>query len=297
MNSHVAGVILTLLSSVSWAAGVMFFRKSGQTVGAFGVNVAKNLVGILLFSITIPIVGHSFFPDSIPMRDILLIVASGVVGVGMGDLFFLVALNLLGAGLNSIVGSVYTPLLVISAILFLGEPLSLNLVLGTILVVVAILIIATDSLERRPRHLYLGIFTAVLGMVCTVAGIILMKGPLMHHSIWWINWARLLSGLLFFALYFPFRRDKAAIAGSLTKISNWKSLALGGVMGTYLAILFWTGGLSLLPASVVGVLNQLTMVAIIVFARLFLKEPITLRKVIAGSMACGGAFFATSNIL
>ncbi|MBU1239965.1 DMT family transporter [Myxococcota bacterium] len=297
MSTYITGVILTLLSSVSWAAGVMFFRKSGETVTAFGVNVGKNVIGILLFSITIPLVGGSYFPSSIPARDLWLIVISGVLGVGMGDLLFLAALKMLGAGLNSIVGAVYTPLLVFGAVIFLGEPLSLSLILGTALVVIAIFVIATDKIKTRPKNLYLGIFTGIMGMFCTVAGILLMKGPLMRHSLWWINWARLISGLLFFALYFPLRKDKQAIVSSLTHLGNWKTLALGGMLGTYFAILFWTGGLSILPASVVGVLNQLTIVAIIVFARIFLKEPVTLRKVMAGTLACSGAFLATSNIL
>ncbi len=296
MSSSIIGVLLFVLSSLSWAAGVMFFRHGSESMTAFSVNVGKNVVGLLLFTLTLPLLGKGFFPSGVGKQDLLLLYLSGIVGIGLGDLLFLRALKLLGAGINSIVGSVYTPLLVFGAILFLGEPLTLTVTLGTLLVVTAILLIATGNLEERPAQLLKGILAGVVGMLSTVTGVLLMKDLLARHSIWWVNWSRLIAGLTFFGIYYLFRSDKAKIKADLTSRKNWKIMVFGGTLGTYFAIVFWTGGLARLPASVAGILGQLTLVAIIVFARIFLGETITLRKMLASTLAITGALLATAQL-
>jgi len=220
----------------------------------------------------------------------------GLFGVGLGDLLFLSAVNMLGAGLNSIVGSVYTPLLVFGAFLFLGEPISLSVIVGGIMVVTAIVIIAGESIKTRPKHLYLGIVTGVTGMIFTVAGILLMKDLLSKYSLFWINLLRILTGMIFYLFYFMFRKDKSNIINSFKSIKNWFIIGMAGLLGSYLAIFFWTACLSRLPASVVAVVNQLAIVVIIIFAAIFLKEHITKRKAFAAILAITGAFFAATNL-
>jgi drug/metabolite transporter (DMT)-like permease len=293
MNNYTLGIFLSLLSSFCWAAAVIFFRKGGRSLSSFSLNVGKSIVGLVLFSITLPILGIPFFP-SIPHKESLLIMVSGVVGIGFGDLLFLKSLNLLGAGLNSIAGSVYTPLLVFGAIVFLGESISLPLILGAVLVVSAVILIATESIKTRPEKLFQGLIIGASGMIFTVIGVLLMKDLLVKLNIFWVNWVRIISAMGFYGIYFLFRKDKKQIVHSLSQGKNWIILGLGGFLGTYVAILAWTWSFALLPASIVAVINQLTIVVIIFFAWLFLKEPITMRKAIAALMACSGAFLAAS---
>jgi drug/metabolite transporter (DMT)-like permease len=64
----------------------------------------------------------------------------------------------------------------------------------------------------------------------------------------------------------------------------------GSVFATYLGISFWIIGMSLTNASTASILNQTATIFILIFARIFLKEPLTQRRVIAILIAMMGAY-------
>lgn len=64
----------------------------------------------------------------------------------------------------------------------------------------------------------------------------------------------------------------------------------GSILGTYLALVFWIGGMKYAPASVASALNQTSNIFIFVLAALFLKERITPYKIAGIIMAVAGVF-------
>jgi drug/metabolite transporter (DMT)-like permease len=275
-NFHI-GIIAILLSSVILAMEFIFFRLSSEKLTNFAVNTGKNVVGFTAFSLTLLILGKRFFPD-IPPNHYYLLLVSGFIGIGLGDLLFIRSLAILGAGLNAIVGCLYTPFLIIGAVLFLGESISVLLIIGGILVIGGIVISSLDKIEYLPDKLWLGIFLGAMGMGLTVVGVIIIKHLLSQYNLFWINWIRFIGGLFFYLIYIGVVRDKKALFRGLRNRHNLKVLFVGGFLGAYLAIIMWTLSLALLDASLVAVVNQLTVIVIIALAYFILKEPITLKK-------------------
>jgi DME family drug/metabolite transporter len=64
----------------------------------------------------------------------------------------------------------------------------------------------------------------------------------------------------------------------------------GSLLGTYIALMFWIGGMKYAPASIASALNQTSNIFVFIFAAIFLKENITRRKVVGMVMAAIGVF-------
>lgn len=288
MSSFGIGLAGTLASSLFWAAAVILFRKSTDHVTGFGVNVGKNLVGIVFFTVTLWVLGFDRIPR-LPVRDFLFLVLSGAVGVGVGDLLFMESLQFLGAGLNAIVGCIYTPLMMLAGVLVFSETLSLRLAAGAIMVVTAIIVASSGDIRERPPHLLLGIFVAILSMLATLMGAVLYKDLLHRYDLCFVTWMRLLAGSAFLLLFYAAHPRRQRLLEGLGTPRNWRKLMLSGFLGTYLAIGAWAIGLRSLPASLIAVLSELTVIMIILMAYFFLHESLSPRKMAATALAVGGA--------
>ncbi len=289
MSDFSIGILGTLSSSLFWAMAVILFRKSADHVTAFGVNVGKNAVGIAFFTITLLVLRIPFAP-SMSATDFWLLMISGVIGIGVGDLLFMTSLKLLGAGLNAIVGCIYTPLMILAGVVIFSESVSAQLIFGAVCVVSAIVIASTGDSKERPRRLVLGITVAAVSMLCTLVGAVLYKDLLARYDLFYITWFRLIAGCAFLLVYYALHPLRARLLDGLGDWRNWRSLTLSGFLGTYLAITFWAVGLRNLPASLIAVFSELTVIMIILMAYFFLREALTLRKIVATGLAVGGAF-------
>ncbi len=289
MSSFTIGLLGSLASCILWASAVILFRKTADHVTAFGLNVGKNLVGFLFFTLTLLIMGHNLFP-AIPLKDFLYLAISGVVGVGIGDMLFMKSLKMLGAGFNAIVSCLYTPLMILAGVFIFSETISIRLILGAILVVSAIVVSSLDDMDKRPKHLVTGILIGTLSILANVTGAVLFKGLLHRYSLFYIIWVRLFMGCLFLLLFYVFHPKRRELLSGLELSRNWVGLGISGILGTYLAILAWTLGLRHLPVSLIAVFSQLTVIMIIVLAYFFLREQLSIRRMVSAALAVGGAF-------
>ena len=71
-------------------------------------------------------------------------------------------------------------------------------------------------------------------------------------------------------------------------LSN-KSVLFGSFLGTYLSVIFWLAGYKYTLAGKAAIYNQLSTVFIILLARYFLNEAMTMRKTVGVSLAIVGA--------
>ena len=58
----------------------------------------------------------------------------------------------------------------------------------------------------------------------------------------------------------------------------WVPMIAGSILGAYLAMLMWLAGFKYADASVAAILNQTSVVWIIVLSAVFLREPLTMRR-------------------
>ena len=284
------GEIYAILSGLFWAIAVCFFKRGGKDMPAITLNLFKNIIGVALFAITLPVVGQSLLIDA-PMSDYLLLVASGVVGMTLGDTVFFAALKKMGASLWAIVSALYAPSVIFMAYIALGERLSAMDFVGIALIVLAIILASTKKSELAAfdKERLVGVGLGVLSLFLMAAGIVMMKPVLDRTPVWWAIQVRLIGATISLFILVLLSKKRRVLLRAMLPDSNWKYLVPGSLIGPYLALGFWIAGFKYALAGKAAILNQLNMVFIFVFAWLFLKEPLTWRKGVGLALAILGA--------
>lgn len=286
------GEILAVGAALCWALGVILFKRAGESLPPLSLNLFKGIVGLLLLTPTIPMVGGTLLPD-VPWTSWAVLAFSGVIGIAVADTLFFISLERLGAGLTAVVDTSYTPIFVGLSYLWLGERLdSLDLV-GALLIVLGLLV---GTFTRPPegksrRDLLVGSAVGISGIFLMGISIVCIKPILNDLPLLWSTWVRLLAGTIGVIPMLLLHRDRRRLLESLRPHPSWRWALPGSVLGTYLAMSCWLGGMKFTDVSRASLLNQLSTIFIFLLATVFLKEPLTWRRVLAVLLAAAGATF------
>jgi drug/metabolite transporter (DMT)-like permease len=288
------GTFYALMTAVMWAAAIIFLKRSGESVAPFALNVFRVGLSSVLLVPTVLLAGQEIFYPA-PLRDYLVLFASGVVAIAVSDTFLLMALNRLGAGIMAIVDCLYAPFIVLFAFIMLGERLGVWQWAGMALVIVGVLIAARHEPPRgtTAKQILVGSLFGVIAMTTVAFGIVLAKPVLEHSPVLWATTMRQIGALIVMipaALVLPGRRE---IFGLFRPARNWRFTVPGTLLGSYLALIFWIGGMKYSLAGPAAILNQTSSIYVLIFASIFLKEPFTARKVIASVLAIAGIAMVT----
>ena len=126
-------------------------------------------------------------------------------------------------------------------------------------------------------------------------GIVLMKPVLnkfqgdVGKQLWFAGF-RLIPGFIIPLIIFVFKSLNTDLISPFKDKKVWPYLLIAAFFSTYLGISSWIIGMSLTNASTASILNQTATIFILIFARIFLNEPFTKRRVIAILVAMVGAY-------
>jgi drug/metabolite transporter (DMT)-like permease len=288
------GEAMALLTAVTWALAVILFKKSGEAVHPIGLNLFKNLLAIVLFVPTFWLVGEPLF-RSAPAEDYLLLLVSGALGIGIADTLFFKSLNILGAGLTAIVDCLYSPFIISLSMIWLGERLSAWQLVGTAMIISAVLAISREGKNSPSDHrtIVKGILFGTLAMATMAVGIVMIKPLLTRSPLVWATEMRLVGGLVVLLVVLCFHPSKRTIIRSIRSAQRWGYTLSGSFVGAYLAMVLWLAGMKYTQASTASALNQTSNVFIFVFAALILRERITAVRVLGIVLAVSGAALVT----
>lgn len=283
------GEFFSLASALVWAGAVILFKRSGETVAPYALNLFRVGISCILFVITLLMMGESFW-DRAPLGDYLILFASGIIAIAISDTLFHMCLNIVGAGVNAIVDCLYAPSVLIFAYILVGERIGALQFAGMALIILGVIVAArhTPPEGLASSRLALGIFYGVLAMATLGFGIVIAKPVLNRSPVIWATAMRqigCLAAMLPVAFLLPRRRE---ILSVFRPSSSWRFSLPGTVLGSFLALIMWIAGMKYAKASIAAILNQTTTVYILVFASLFLGETFTRRKAVAAILAVGG---------
>lgn len=288
------GEIFALSTAVTWSIAVILFKKSGEKVPPFALNFFRVAVSSLLFVLMFVIIRKPLLGVA-PLKDYLILIASGVIAIAISDTLFHMCLNRVGAGLNAIIDGLYSPSIVFFAWLLIGEKLGPWQLAGMGAVLLGIFIATRHDPPpgATKRQLGFGIMWGVLSMVTLGIGIVIAKPVLNHSPVLWATAVRQIGTFIVMlpvALLLPSRKK---IFSNFRPISSWKYMIPGTVIGSFLSLIFWIGGMKYTQAGTAAILNQTSSIHIIILATIFLKEPLTKRKIAALVLALAGILMVT----
>lgn len=292
---HAIGILCSTGAALFWAIAVIMFKKSGDLLSPTALNLFKGIVTLLLLVPTLWISGVPLFPSR-PLEDWMMFCLSGFLGITLADNFFFMALKRLGAGLWAVVDCLYLPLIIVFSAAFLHESIGLRGLSGAALVAAAIVAgsYSGEMIVRPRKDLLVGLMFGVAAVTLLSISIVMIKPLLAETSVLWASFVRLLAGvggLLLISLIHPQRR---LILGVLKPAPAWRTALPAAVIGNYLAMLAWLAGFKFTLVAVAAILNQLATIFTFILAAVFLKEPVTLPRLIAIVLAVAGALLAAS---
>ena len=288
------GEALSIMSALLWAIALILFLISGRRVHPVALNFFKCLIGSILLIITLIATGGSLIPD-VPLKSWLWLAASGVLGIGLSDTYLFQCLNLVGASLTAVLECLYSPFVIVLSLLFLGENMGSIQILGSLLILTAILIVSVRKLDAAiPReNLPPGIVLGTASMFLLAVSIIMFKPQLGGVPVLWATTVRVGSGALSLGVYLAFHRERRSLLVPLLDPRNWRAMIPAAFLGTYLGLIAWMFGMKLTRAVIAAPLNQLNTIFVFILAALFLKEKATPAKIAAVVLAFAGAFLAS----
>lgn len=282
------GEFFSLASAVTWAFGVILYRRLGETLPPLALNFLKNLLVLGMILPAVPLL-HGFEVPAFSATQVALAMASGFVGIALADTLYFRALNELGAGRMGIIGNLYSPLVIVLSFAFLGERLTAMQVGGFALVTAGVLTIAmARAAGATPvAHRVKGFVLGVLSIALMAVAIVMVKRVLEAQPLMWVTLLRLLGavgGLFLVAL----------VTGNLRRLRangarfDGRLLVLAAFVGQCLSMVLWLAGYKFTQASIAAILNETASVWIVLLAWLWLKEPLGRRGAVGVSLTLGG---------
>lgn len=274
------GEFFALASAFCWALAIIFFRRSGEALPPFELNLFKNVLGFSLIVPTLLLVEGLQLPEY-SLAETAIAVVSGFLGIAVADTWYLRALSLMGASRTGIVAGLLSPFVIFLSILFLGESLRGWQLAGFALVMCGVLLVTWRQNRREvdTAHLGKGVLYGVGGIFLMAVGVVMVKEILETRSFMMTTTLRLAGGLSGMLIYMVVRGRVAVVIQRFRQPLPWKYIIPASFLGAYVSMMMWLAGYKLMPASEASVLNETANAWIVLLAWLILGESIGYRKV------------------
>lgn len=278
---------VALFSACSWALGAILWRKLGEHLSSYGMNLAKTVMGTLFLGAALPFLGF----ETIDARSTACLAASGILGIAIGDTFFFLALMQLGPRRAALMGSLNPVAIALAAAAVLGERPTPGAWAG---IFAATLGVGWVMWERGASagggtgDVSLGVRYGLLSVLCTAGAVLLAKVGVASAPTVQAAWIRLLAGAAGLALW----------GASRSELGRWvEPLRRGALLAKTAAVVavvvfggFWLSLVALkhIDAAVAGPLNATSPLFILPMSFVWMKEKLSLRAVLGAGVAVGG---------
>lgn len=277
---------MALVSAAFWALGGILWRKIGEEISPFSMNLSKGIIGSLYLAVVLLVMGI----EPVSMRAFLFLGLSGLIGIAIGDTLFFMSLMQLGPRLSSLMGALIPVFIVLSAVIFLGERPSFLVWVGIFLTVSGVAWVLWERLpqDKIIKNKSLGIKYSLLSIICTTAGTILAKVGVTSVSTIQATSIRLFwgcTGLILWGCLNHRLKSWLVPFKNLRLLKNVSFVVFMVVFGG-----FWLSLLALkyMDASVASTLNSTSPMFVLPMAAIMLKEKIPIRAVLGAAIAVGG---------
>ncbi len=176
------GDLFGLASAFCWALVSVLLRALQSRTDALSLNAFRSLVATVLALGVVLATGRLGAMDDVPLPAIGYLVASVLVGMGIGDTIYFYSLRLVGIARGLLLSNAYPIYAAIMAAALLGERVTPGLVAGTLLVVlgVGLVLIPSRALMVKPgagsrKNERLGVVLALLAGLFWACATVLVK--------------------------------------------------------------------------------------------------------------------------
>ena len=234
------GIFSALGASLSWTYACFIWRSQTNYFRPLDINLLKNLIAFIFFSPAI-----ITLQNIVEYKFLILLLLSGVIGIGLGDTFYLKSLKLIGTRKTLSIEALSPILAAFSGGIFINENLSIKTWIGIVIVSISLTIILKNKTNLIDKNYnfsanyfaYKNYIYSFLSISCAVIGALLSRyvfletnlNPLQTTEI------RLLGSIIFLIIISRFKVNFFTKQLNTTgKIKFILSILLGTNIGIYL---------------------------------------------------------------
>ncbi|MBS1628142.1 MAG: DMT family transporter [Bacteroidetes bacterium] len=287
MSNKVKAHIATLIANFFFGSCIVAVKHLTQVVmQPLALNFLRLSCALILFWLLFLIKPSN---ASIKKKHIFLFILCGITGVAINQVLFIKGASLTSPVHTSLLALVTPIVLTIIAVLFLGEKLLWNILIGLLLGIsgAVILIVLKNNNGNRDSSI-LGDFYVILNATSYAIYLAIVK-PLMdsYKPIHVTRWVFLFASIIVLPIAW---NDFTLIKWQLFDWTHWLSLIVVVLGATFIAYLFIVYGIAKLGASVVGAYVYTQPVFATITAVILYNEKLSNIKLIAAVFIFGGVY-------
>ncbi|CAK6701354.1 hypothetical protein BBFGKLBO_03088 [Synechococcus sp. CBW1107] len=180
------GVVAALAAALCWAVSSSLWRRLPTSLSAAQLNLVKNLLAV---GIQVPVLLLGGW--LVPLPALLLLLASGVLGIALGDSLYFAALRRLGTRRTLTLEAGGPALSLLGGALFLAEWPRWPQGVGVVLICLSVALVARqqppaggpDLASRPSGGQHLGLLLALAALVCGSGGALLSRAALRDSAL------------------------------------------------------------------------------------------------------------------
>ena len=279
------GVILGLASAFVWATTSLAMKSQSEHIDALSANTFRMVVAAILFLGLLPFFGGLEALAQLSNGAKIALTISFISGIALGDTLYFWSMTQIGAARAMPLSSIYPLFTWALAVPFLGEPITLQAILGTALVLIGVYFLTpkaqqVSQVDARAKRI--GTLAAIVAAVLWAISTTLLKVGLQDGlNVVVINSFRMPVGALVMLIMAYGRSGKKVWRG--IHRGNILNLILVGIYSTGIGMTLWTLSVEYGGAARASLLVTLAPLIGVPLSVLFFKERVT-RMVVLGTV-------------
>ncbi len=287
-NNLLFGEIAAILTAVCWSVSIIIFRYLGNSFTPMNLTFWKGLIAISGLLITLIFTG---LPVTTETKDVLWLLLSGAIGIGIGDSAFFSALNRMSESTTLLLTETLAPIMTaLLAMIWLSEWLTVSQWVAIAVILFGVdIVIRSRSKKRNSSSVTLSGFNfAALAALCQAVGAVVGRDVLVSSQMDAVTASliRLVGGVATVAIFLAVSNE-AWLPKHRTQPKLWKMLFVATIFGSFLAMIFQTYSFANAPAAIVQSLFASSIIFSLLIA-FFMGQKVTGRAFIGSGIALIG---------
>ena len=267
MSTLILGVLAALISALSWASSTILIKIGMRNKSPVAANIIRLYIVAAVFAVIFLANGTFTRIEDLPPEMLAIAFISSMFGFVIGDYFYFHALNMMGVSRTVPITSTYPLWAILWAFLFLGREVNLQILLGAVLVVSAIILVrrAEEKEQVDPR----GFVFAVLAPISWSLAILTMDWLTGYIDVLALAGLRMMFGAVGVSVFLPKYLSELRRV-TLRELAVLAGAALSGLLiGQYLFV-YSVSRVGSQIAAPVSAVNPIIASTLAIF---LLKEP------------------------
>jgi DME family drug/metabolite transporter len=143
------GEFAALGAAITWAVAPIMYKQALSGVSPVSANIVRCATNAAFLVVVLVALGLTGVLASLPAWVVVVVVVSGLVGLGVGDTLYMFALKSIGVARAVPLATSYPLFSLLWATFLLGQPVTASAVIGTFIILGGIWLLSREKVESK----------------------------------------------------------------------------------------------------------------------------------------------------